>query len=405
MKLSTRMDGVAESSTLKMNALAKEMAAKGVKVINLTAGEPNFPVPASVKEACIASINANDSKYTAVGGIPELRTAIAEKLSRDNGLKYAADQILVSCGAKHSIFNFLLAAVSPGEEVIVPAPYWVSYPEMVKLAGGVPVILHTDAKSRYKISAEQLKKALTKKTKAVILNSPSNPTGVMYTREEMSALAEVLEGTDAWVLSDEIYEKLSYDGPKFTAFAALSQDAYNRTITVNGFSKAYAMTGWRLGYAAGPKNIIAAMTLIQGQSTSNPTSIVQKAGLKALSLSDQDLKPMVDAFHKRRDRMAEIFARCKSCSFVKPDGAFYYLLNVERLRGAKYNIGEKSGSLLTGEDLAFFLLEHAQVVTVPGEGFGAPNHLRVSFAVSDSDVDEGAKRLVETFDKLASSLT
>lgn len=396
--LADRLQEIQESSTLKMNAIARQMAAQGKKVINLTAGEPDFPVLPAIKKAATQAIADDFSKYTPVAGIPELRKGIAEKLKNENGLNYAPEDIVVSVGAKQAVFHFLLAVINPGDEVIIPAPYWVSYPEMVKIAGGIPVILPTRAEDKFKISADQLKKAITKKTKAFIFNSPSNPTGTTYTGAEVQALAKALEGTNVWVLSDEIYEKLVY-GPKFSSFGAVSKDAFERTITVNGFSKTYAMTGWRLGYAAGPKALISAMAILQGQSTSNAASIVQKAALEALKVDDSAIEPMKRAFVARRDRMMEILSQCKDFSFVCPDGAFYLFLNVERVLAKRYN---KNGKVLQGsEDLAFFLLEEMQVVTVPGDGFGAPGFLRLSFAVADHDVEEGAKRLVTAVSQLA----
>lgn len=398
-KLADRMNGVVESSTLKMNSLAKEMTAKGMKVINLTAGEPDFAVLDDVKKATVGAIDADFSKYTPVAGIPELKKAISDKFLRDNGLKYAPDQILVSTGAKHSLFNFFLAVLSPGDEVIVPSPYWVSYPEMVKICGGTPVIVEAAESNSFKITPEQLKKAVSKKTKAFILNSPSNPTGTVYTRDEMTALAKVLEGTDVLVISDEIYEKLIYDG-SFTSFAQLSDDAFSRTITVNGFSKAYAMTGWRLGYAAGPKAIIDAMTLVQGQSTSNAASIIQKAGVAALALSDSKIEPMVEVFKRRRNLAAEILSQCKYCSFVAPKGAFYFFLNIEPVLHKTYNKGGVECSVNSSEELAFYLLDKVQVVTVAGSGFGSDKHLRLSFAVSDQVIEEGAKKIVHALNGL-----
>jgi aspartate aminotransferase len=394
--LSSRLDGVAESSTLKMNAMARELAAKGHKVINLTAGEPDFPVLPVVKQAAIKAIESDFSKYTAVGGIPELRKKLAEKFAKDNDLQYTPEQIIVTSGAKQAIFNFLLAVISPGEEVIIQSPYWVSYPDMVRLVGGVPVIVDTTEQSEFKMSPEQLKKAITPKTKALILNSPSNPTGTVYTRQEMQGLARVLEGTSIWVVSDEIYEKLIYEG-EFSSFASLSKDAFDRTLTVNGFSKTYAMTGWRLGYAAGPKPLIAAMSLLQGQSTSNANSVAQKAALAALDLSDSALAPMVATFKRRRDRMAEIFSSATGFRFVRPAGAFYFFLNVESAIGKQYNHDQVLGS---SEELAVYLLNAAHVGTVAGQGFGADNYLRLSFAVSDQDIEEGCRRIVETLSKL-----
>lgn len=396
LHLSSRLDGVAESSTLKMNAAAKELVAKGLKVLNLAAGEPDFPVLPSIKDAAVAAITGNFNKYTAVAGMPELRKAIARKLERENSLPYSFEDVVVSSGAKQAIFNFLQATISPGDEVIFQAPYWVSYPDMVKLAGGVPVIVETNAASGFKMTVEQLKAALTPKTRAFMLNSPSNPTGAVYSRAEMMALAKALEGTDVWVISDEIYEKLVFDG-EFVSFAALSKDAFERTLTVNGFSKTYSMTGWRLGYAAGPRKLVTAMALLQGQSTSGANSVAQKAALAALELPEGVLKPMVESFRRRRDRMAEIFSGSGNFSFLKPAGAFYLFLNVERAFGKSYNHDEV---LAGSEDLAFYLLNTAQVATVAGKGFGADAYLRLSYAVSDAEAEEAARRIVDAVEKL-----
>lgn len=404
INLAERLNGVQESSTLKMNQLAKELAAKGKKVINLTAGEPDFPILDPIKKETILAIEKDFNKYTAVGGIPELKTAIANKLNNENlknvTSKYKPEEILLSCGAKHSIFNFLMAVISPGDEVIFQSPYWVSYPEMVRLCGGKPVIIPSKQSNGFKITAEDLKKHINNRTKVFIYNSPSNPTGSAYSREEMSKLAKVLEGTNILVCSDEIYEMLTYTSVPFASFADLSEDAFNRTTTINGFSKSFSMTGWRLGYAASNKKIIQAMTLIQSQSTSNPASIVQKGALKAMSIPSQELHPMVEAFKKRKKIMGEILSQSKNCSFHDPEGAFYIFLNVERLLGKKYNNNGRLETLQTSEDLAFFLLNEAQVVTVPGSGFGAEGYLRLSYAVSDADVVEGSQKIVNAFNNL-----
>ncbi len=405
IKLSERLNGVQESSTLKMNQMAKDLAAKGLKVINLTAGEPDFPILDAIKKETILAIEKDFNKYTAVAGIPELKSAIANKLNTENlknvSGRYKPDEILLSCGAKHSIYNFLMAVVSPGDEVIFQAPYWVSYPEMVRLCGGKPVIIPSTQENGFKITPQDLKKHINNRTKVFIFNSPSNPTGAVYSRKEMAALADVLKGTNILVCSDEIYEMLTYTNEPFSSFADLSEDAFERTTTINGFSKSFSMTGWRLGYAATNQKIIKAMSLIQSQSTSNPTSIVQKGALKALSIPTTELQPMVQAFKKRKKLMGEILSQCKNCSFHDPEGAFYIFLNVERLIGKKYTNNGKPESLQTSEDLAFFLLNHAQVVTVPGSGFGAEGYLRISYAVSDSDVLEGSQKIVKAFEMLS----
>lgn len=394
--LASRLDGVQESATLKMSAAAKELTAKGVQVLNLTTGEPDFVVLPEVKQAAHAAIDGDFSKYTVVPGILELRQAIAKKLKTENQLEYAPDEVVVTAGAKQAIFNFLLAVISPGDEVIMQSPYWVSYPEMVKLAGGVPVIIPTDASTNFKITKEQLQFALTPKTKAFLFNSPSNPTGMVYSKKEMLEIAEVLANSNVWIMADDIYEKIMYE-EKFTSLASLSSDAFNRTLTVNGFSKSFAMTGWRLGYAAGPKRLIQAMSMIQGQSTSNACSIVQKAGLAALALPQNALAPMVETFRKRRDRMAEIFSTYSDVSFVLPQGAFYFFLCVESVLGRMYNHDQV---IAGSEDLAFYGMNSAHVATVAGKGFGADNYLRLSYATKNQEVEAAAQKLIEAFAKL-----
>lgn len=396
LTLASRLDGVLESSTLKMNALAKDLQASGKKIINLTAGEPNFDINKEVKAEAIRAIQDNFSKYTAVSGIAELKNLIIKKFKSENELEYPEQNIVVTVGAKQAIFNFLLATLNAGDEVLIPAPYWVSYPEMVKLAGGVPKIIKTEERDRFKISVESLKKNITSKTKALILNSPSNPTGVLYSKEEFIQIAKVLEGTNIWVCSDEIYEKLVFDSKKTTSFASLSQDAFDRTVTINGFSKAYSMTGWRLGYCGcGNKDLAKAMVTIQGQSTSGAPSLVQKAAVKAMQLDAKEMRPMVEAMQRRKNLMCEIFSKNPNFSFVEPDGAFYLFLNVERVIQKTYN--DQGVPISSSEILAFYLLEKIQVVTVPGIGFGAEGYLRLSFAVSDQDVLDGANKICELF--------
>ena len=396
IKLAKRLNNVAESATLKMAAATRRIASEGFRVINFAVGEPDFPVPQSVAKAAIEAINQGFNKYTPVAGIPELKNRIARKFAEDNRLSYAPDCIVVSCGAKQALFNFLLAVLSPGDEVIVPTPYWVSYPEMVKLAEGTPVIVKTTESTQFKLTPELLKKHLTPKTKVLLLNSPSNPSGIVYSRAEYEGLAKCLQGTNILVCSDEIYEKLVFDG-EFVSFGAVSADAFQRTVTVNGFSKAYSMTGWRLGYAAGPKPIMDAMSLIQGQSTSGANSIAQKAAVTALEIPDSALRPLAEAFRKRRDLMAEIFSGCEQLSFLQSKGAFYFFLNVKKVLGKRHST---YGEILTSDQLALYLLEVAHVGTVPGSGFGEEGYLRISFAVSDADVEEGSKKIVAAIRQL-----
>ncbi len=395
--LASRFSGVQESATIKMAAATREEVARGHAVINFTVGEPHFPVPAAVQRAAILAIEKGFSQYTPVPGIPELRARIARKLAEENGLKYPADRIAVTCGAKQAIFNFLLAVVSPGDEVLVPAPYWTSYPEMVKLAGGEPVIVPTSPEEGFRLTPEALKRHLTRRAKALLLNSPSNPTGVVLSREEMAGIARTLEGTDVLVCSDEIYEKLVYDVP-FASFGAVSEDAFARTITVNGFSKAYAMTGWRLGYAAGPKAVIDAMTVLQGQSTSGANSVAQKAAVVALDLTAHDLQPAVESLRHARDLMVKELSACRLLSFEVPQGAFYLFVDISAALGKKTPQGER---IATGDDLGMYLLRQAHVGVVPGSGFGCGAYLRLSYATSDENIAAGARKIVAALESLS----
>jgi aspartate aminotransferase len=399
--LANRVKKIKESPTLKMNALARELEAKGEKVLNLTAGEPDWSIPSIIKQAAIEAIEKNFSKYTQVSGILELRKLISKKLQKENSLFYEPDEICVSVGAKQAIFNALLCVLNENDECIIPAPYWVSYPEMVLLAGGVPVIVETNEKQEFKLTADALKKVLTPKTRVLILNSPSNPTGTVYTKKELEALAKVLEGTQVLVISDEIYEKLTFvdrEDEDFVSFGSVSSDAFKRTLTVNGFSKTYAMTGWRLGYIAGPKTLIQAISMIQGQSTSNATSIVQKAAIEAFKVTDKEINEYKKELKLRRDAMAEIFASNSNFSFFLPKGAFYLFLNVEHCLNKKYTDSSGSCKVLSSVDeLCFYLLDKQKVVTVSGSGFGSQKHIRVSFSTSLDIVKEGAKKIVSAF--------
>ncbi len=400
--LAERMQGVAESATLKMAAATRALAAKGISVINFAAGEPDFPVPFVINEAVMKAVSDGKNKYTAVPGLPELRARIAKKFKDENGLAYTSDDVVVSSGAKQAIFNFLLAVISPGDEVLIPSPYWVSYPEMVRLAGGTPIVLKTNAATSYKLTVEQLKKSIGPRTKVLILNSPSNPCGIVYSKSELTAFAMALEGTKVLVCSDEIYEKLIFNG-EFCSFGSVSEDAFLRTVTVNGFSKAYSMTGWRLGYAAGPRKILQAMSILQGQSTSGAASIVQYGGLRALDIPSADFTPLQAAFKRRLAAMIGIIQKesRKQLSFITPGGAFYLFLNVEAALGQKYNNIEGQEVIVrTTDDLAMYLLNTAHVGTVAGSGFGHPEFLRLSFAVSDEDVAEGTRRVVRAINEL-----
>lgn len=394
--LSTRLNGVAESATIKMASAARALSAKGVKVVSFSVGEPDYAPPDAACRAAIDAIHAGFHKYTAVPGIQELRVRLSKKFKDENGLDYPADRIDVTLGAKQAIFNFLLAVVSPGDEVIVPSPYWTSYPDMVKLAGGTPVIVQASVEDGFKLTGPALKKALTPRTRALLLNSPNNPTGAVYSHAELKELAAALEGTNVIVCSDEIYERLVFEGT-FASFAAVSADAYQRTVTVNGFSKTYAMTGWRLAYAAGPKPILDAMILLQGQSTSGPNSVAQKMALAALETSAGDIAKTVKTLKDRRDQMMRLFSESPLLSFIQSPGTFYLFVNCEKVLGKR----TPSGAVLEGsEALSLYLLEEGHAAVVPGSGFGREGYIRLSFAVSSADIDTGCRQILDAIKRL-----
>ena len=395
--LSKRAGSIGPSPTLGITAKAKRMQAEGIDVIGFSAGEPDFDTPKNVKEAAKKAIDAGFTKYTPTSGIPELKAAICDKLKRDNGLEYGPGEILVSCGAKHAIFNAALVLCDDGDEVILPSPYWVSYPEMVKLVGGKLVVVKTTQKNNFKITPEQLHKAITKKTKLFILNSPSNPTGMIYSKEELQAISEILVESGVYCISDEIYEKLIYGGKEHISIASLGKGIKKLTIVVNGVSKTYSMTGWRIGYAAGPKEIIEAMSNIQDHSTSNPPSISQKAALEALKGSQESVKKMVKEFAERRDYMVKRLNSIKGIRCLTPDGAFYVFPDVSQLLGKKY--GEKI--IRDSFSLTELLLTEAKVAVVPGAVFGDDRHLRISYAASMEDIEKGMDRIEEFVKKIS----
>jgi aspartate aminotransferase len=384
--LTKRINVLSESITIAVTALAQELRAQGRDVLSFSAGEPDFGTPQVIKDAAIKAINDNFTKYTAVDGIPALKQAVCDKLKRDNGLDYAPNQVIVNNGAKHSLFNLMQATIEEGDEVIIPAPFWVTYPELVLYSGGTPVEIMTDDASGFKITAEQLKAAITPKTKMLILTTPSNPTGAVYSKEELTALADVLKGSDILVASDEMYEKLIYEGT-FTSAAAISDDMYKRTITINGLSKSVAMTGWRFGYmAAADTELIKATKKLQSQSTSNINSITQMAAIAGLDGSaDADIEMMRKAFKERRDAAVKMFNDIDGLSVLSPDGAFYLFVNIKAI---------------SNDSLAFCkrLLEESEVAVVPGVGFGAEGYFRFSFATSLENITEGINR-IEAFVK------
>jgi aspartate aminotransferase len=384
MKISERARNTAPSPTLGITARAKQMRAQGIDVISFGAGEPDFDTPEPIKRAAIAALEAGDTKYTASSGTEPLRAAICEKLRRDNGLAYALNEVIVSVGAKHSLFNLMQATLDPGDEVIIPAPYWVSYPEQVKLAGGVPIFVTAPESDGFRVTADAIRSALTPRTRMLIVNSPSNPTGAAIPADELRRIAELAVERDLMVVSDEIYEKLTYDGKQHTSIASLGEEIKARTFTVNGFSKAYSMTGWRLGYAAGDKTVVAAMGRIQDQSTSNPTSFAQAGAVAALNGSQDAVSEMARAFEQRRNVIVERLNAIPGVRCVKPDGAFYVFPNVSGLHNSR---------IPNSDALAEHLLAEARIAVVPGSGFGAPDYVRLSYATSLELIQEGVNRL------------
>jgi len=379
-ELSKKAQSISPSSTLGITAKAKKMRASGIDVVSFGAGEPDFDTPDFIKDAAIKAIKEGFTKYTPSSGIPELKEAIVEKFLKENGLKYEPSQIAVSCGAKHSIFNAIQVLCQEGDEVIIPSPFWVSYPEMVKLSGATSVFVRTEQNNDFKLTKELLLKAITKKTKLIILNSPSNPTGCVYNKKELEMIAEIAVSNDIYVLSDEIYEKLIYGNEKHLSIASLGNKIYELTITVNGVSKTYSMTGWRIGYLAGPVKVVGFISNLQDHSTSNPTSISQKAALAAIKGDQAFLKGIVGEFEKRRDYMVKRLNSIKGFKAIEPKGAFYVFCDISA----------------TGFDSALLcekLLEEAHVALIPGEGFGWPTHVRFSFATSMDNIVKGLERI------------
>ncbi len=379
-KISRRASCLSPSLTLAIDSKAKQMKAEGQDVVGFGAGEPDFDTPQHIKDAAIKAISEGFTKYTPSSGIPELRQAIADKFKRDNALDYKPSQIIVSCGGKHSCYNVILATCEEGDEVIIPAPYWLSYPEMVKLASAIPVILNTSDKTEFKITPEQLKAAITHRTRLFILNSPSNPTGSLYTREEIEALGDICVEKGVLIMSDEIYEKLVYDGASHTSVAAFSQAHYDHTIVVHGMAKAYSMTGWRLGYLAAPDPIAKAIDAIQSHSTSNPTSFAQKGGVAALNGSQDHLQAWLAEYAKRRTYAHQRLNAIPGVSCVNAKGAFYLFPNISKLG-------------LSSSDFCARLLDQEKVAAVPGVAFGADEYLRISYATSMANIEKGLDRI------------
>ena len=394
-KLADRLNRLSPSATLAMSQKSQELKAQGVDVINMSVGEPDFNTPDAIKEAAIKAINDNYSRYSPVPGYPVLRNAIVEKLKKENGLEYTAAQISVSNGAKQSVCNAIMALVNPGDEVIVPAPYWVSYPEMVKLADGTPVTIYAGIEQNFKITAEQLESAITPKTKMLILCSPSNPTGSVYSKEELKSLADVLaKYPEIYIVADEIYEHINYIG-KHESIAQF-ENIRERVIIVNGVSKAYAMTGWRIGFIAAAEWIVKGCNKLQGQYTSGPCSVSQIASVEAYVGSQEPVAEMQKAFQRRRDLIVKLTKEIPGLEVNVPEGAFYLFPKCSSFYGKSYN----GQTINNSDDLAMYLLTEAHVATVGGESFGAPDCFRMSYATSDENIIEAIKRIKEALAKL-----
>lgn len=396
MELSRKAQAIEPSLTLAITAKAKEMKEKGIDVISFSAGEPDFNTPKNIINAAIKAMEDGNTKYTSVNGILQLREAICKKFKDDNGLEYNPSQIVVSTGAKQSLANTFLAILNPGDEVIVSTPYWVSYPELIKLADGKPVFVEGDEKSNYKFTKENLEKVVTAKTKAIVLNTPNNPTGTIYNKEELEVIADFAKKYDIIIISDEMYEKLIYDNENHISIASLSKDAYERTIVINGLSKSYAMTGWRIGYCAASEKIAKLMISIQSHVTSNVCSITQYAALEALNGPQDEITKMINEFEKRRNYMINRIESIDNLSIVKPKGAFYIMINIENCLGKEIN-----GKILNDSmEFCASLLENEKLAVIPGKAFGLNNYIRVSYATSMEAIKEGLNRIESFIKKL-----
>ena len=396
-RVAKRMTTLSPSLTLAISAKAKAMKQAGESVVSFGVGEPDFNTPEHIINAGKKALDNGQTKYTPSSGLLPLRKAICEKFEKDNGLSYEPSQIIVSNGAKHSIFNACYAVLEEGDEVIIPAPYWLTYPEVVKVCGATPVYLNCKKENKFKFTAEDLKAMITPKTKMLIFNSPSNPTGAVYGEEEVRAIAKVCEEAEIFVLADEIYEKLCYNGVKPFSIAKCSEKMKDLTITVNGVSKTYAMTGWRVGYLGAPKDIAKAIDSFQSHATSNACSISQYATMEALASTDEEIQAMVDVFDARRAKLLQLIAEIDGVQAIEPDGAFYVMMVVSEVYGKKYN-----GKAITNSiEFADALLESEKVATVPGVSFGADDCVRLSYALSDADIVEGVKRIKRFVEALA----
>jgi aspartate aminotransferase len=390
--LADRLKTLAPSSTLAVQAKARELRARGIDVISFGAGEPDFDTPERIKNAALQAMRRGQTKYTEVGGVPELRAAVCAKLKRDNGLDYAPDEILVSCGAKHTLYNLATALLNPGDELLVPSPFWVSYPEQARLLGAVPVAVETREATGFDLDPDRLRAAVTTRTKLIVLNSPNNPTGAVFSRGALEAVAGLAVERGLWVVSDECYESLTFEG-RHVSIASLGPEIKARTVVVNTCSKAYAMTGWRIGYAAGPRALIRAMTDVQSQVTSNASSVAQWAAVEALSGPQDEVAKMAGEFDRRRRLIVGGLNALPGVSCVMPKGAFYAFANVSGLFGRTWARGDARPTLKSSLDVTSFLLEAARVAVVPGLDFGSDAHVRFSYATSDALISEGLSRM------------
>ena len=395
--LSTLAEAVHASSTMAIDSMYKNMKAQGIDVVGFGAGEPDFPTPDNIKEACIRALAENKTKYTAASGIIELKKAVCQRMKADCGVDYTPSQVLIASGAKHIVYLTVRALVNPGDEVVIPAPYWVSYSEIVRMCGGIPVIAQTREEDEFKLTPQELDEAITDNTKCVLFNSPSNPTGMMYTREELRALADVCIARDVYIIADEIYYKLVYDGREFVSVAALGEDVKERTILINGVSKSYAMTGWRIGYSLAPEHITKVMSNYVSHSTAAPSTLSQWAAVEALNGPQDTVETMRQAFEERRNYMVDRVNAMELVSCLKPEGAFYIMMNIRKV------FGKKCGDVVIDscDTFASQLLEKGLVAVVPGSGFDAPDYVRWSYATSLENIKEGMDRL----EKFLGSLT
>ncbi|WP_252231554.1 pyridoxal phosphate-dependent aminotransferase [Clostridium sp. ZBS15] len=389
MELSKKAENISPSITLEITAKAKALKNEGVDVVSFGAGEPDFNTPQNIINAAIKAMEEGKTKYTPAGGILELKEVICEKFKKDNNLEYKPSQITISTGAKQCLANVFMAILNPGDEVLIPVPYWVSYPELVKLADGVPVFVETIKENNYKYTIEDLEKCVTSKTKAILLNSPNNPTGTIYHEEELKEIADFAKRHDLFIISDEIYEKLIYDNEEHISIASLNEDSYKRTIVINGVSKTYAMTGWRLGYVAADEKITKLMTSIQSHMTSNVNSITQYASIEALTGSEEEVDKIVKEFESRRNFMLDKLSKIDELSILRPNGAFYIMVNIEKYLNTTF----KGHNIINSVEFSKVLLEEEKVAVIPGSGFGLENYIRLSYATSMDIIEKGIDRL------------